>query len=207
MWNKLCKTINATKLRKHLATITQLLHFEEKDLEHLSKFMGHTLRTHCNIYRLSDDLYQTAKISKLLLLMMEGGIEQFKGKSLDQILVDIDLSPIVEEEDDVTREIILTEEYGSQHEQPNSKGENGPSTVEPKKPIIIKNKAIRKKWTTEQERILKKHFAQHIVRKIAPKHHEIDELIKHPVQFNDRKWTSIKAAVFNMYMGNWKFSD
>nr|CAI5845398.1 unnamed protein product [Callosobruchus analis] len=61
--------------------------------------MGHTLRTHCNIYRLSDDLYQTAKISKLLLLMMDGEIGQFKVKKPDQ--VDINLSRIVEEENDV----------------------------------------------------------------------------------------------------------
>nr|CAI5857687.1 unnamed protein product [Callosobruchus analis] len=74
--------------------------------------MGHTLRTR-NIYRLSDDLSQTAKISKLLLLMMDGRVEQFKGKSLDQI--DIDLSPIVEEENDVMREIILTEEIEHEH--------------------------------------------------------------------------------------------
>lgn len=59
------KSISATKLRKHLATITQLLHFNEKDLEQLSQFMGHTLKTHCNVYRLSDNMYQTAKVSQL----------------------------------------------------------------------------------------------------------------------------------------------
>ncbi|KAG5868169.1 hypothetical protein JTB14_004840 [Gonioctena quinquepunctata] len=44
------KSISATRLRKHLATVTQLLQFSEKDLEQLSKFMGHTLNIHCNVY-------------------------------------------------------------------------------------------------------------------------------------------------------------
>lgn len=32
-----------------------------------------------------DDIYQTAKVSKLLLLMTERGAEQFKRKSLEEI--------------------------------------------------------------------------------------------------------------------------
>nr|CAI5859773.1 unnamed protein product [Callosobruchus analis] len=73
------------RVRVNCGEVLGLKRFEEKGLEHLSKFMGHTLRTHCNIYRLSDDLYQTEKISKLLLLMMDGGIGQFKVKRPDQI--------------------------------------------------------------------------------------------------------------------------
>lgn len=79
-------SITATRLRKHLATVTQLLNFSEKDLEQLSTFMGHTLNTHCNFYRMPDNLYQTAKVSKLLLLMSQGA-EQFKGMKLDDIEV------------------------------------------------------------------------------------------------------------------------
>ncbi|KAG5861889.1 hypothetical protein JTB14_037799 [Gonioctena quinquepunctata] len=50
-------------------------------MQQLSKFMGHTLKTHC-----------TAKVSKLLLLMMEGGAEKFKDKQLEEI--DIQLTPV-----------------------------------------------------------------------------------------------------------------
>nr|CAI5866029.1 unnamed protein product [Callosobruchus analis] len=59
--------------------------------------MGHTLKTHCSFYRLSDNLYQTAKVSKLLLLSASGGIEKYKGKLLDDI--EINLSPIIEQSD------------------------------------------------------------------------------------------------------------
>ncbi|KAJ8961011.1 hypothetical protein NQ314_006016 [Rhamnusium bicolor] len=85
------KSISATRLRKHLATVTQLLQFSESDLEQLSRFMGHTLQTHCNFYRLSDSTYQTAKISKLLLLATEGGLEKYKGLDLNNINIDLNL--------------------------------------------------------------------------------------------------------------------
>ncbi|KAK9877987.1 hypothetical protein WA026_020201 [Henosepilachna vigintioctopunctata] len=67
--------ITATRLRKHIATVTQLLQFSEQDLEQLSTFMGHTIKTHCNFYRLTDNMYQTAEVSKLLLLSTNEGIK------------------------------------------------------------------------------------------------------------------------------------
>ncbi|KAJ8941808.1 hypothetical protein NQ314_010275 [Rhamnusium bicolor] len=85
-------SITVTRLRKHLATITQLLQFSNNDMEQLSKCMGRTLKTHCNVYRMSDKIYQTAKVSKLLLLLTEGGTKQFRGKTLDEI--QINLNPI-----------------------------------------------------------------------------------------------------------------
>ncbi|KAJ8970856.1 hypothetical protein NQ317_015881 [Molorchus minor] len=75
------RSISATRLWKHLATVTQLLQFSKDDLEQLS--------------RLSDSTYQTAKLSKLLLLATEGGLEKYKGMQIDDI--DIDLNPITEE--------------------------------------------------------------------------------------------------------------
>ncbi|KAG5890286.1 hypothetical protein JTB14_031883 [Gonioctena quinquepunctata] len=42
---------------------------------------------------IANSLYQTAKVSKLLLLATEGGVEQYKGMKLD----DIDLNPTCQE--------------------------------------------------------------------------------------------------------------
>ncbi|KAK5637844.1 hypothetical protein RI129_000163 [Pyrocoelia pectoralis] len=81
--------ITCTKLRKHLATLTQLFNMSENDMEQLATFMGHTLSVHRQNYRLPDDVYQTAKISKLLMLMEKGEAGQFKGKSLDDIRIDL----------------------------------------------------------------------------------------------------------------------
>lgn len=195
------KSISATKLRKHLATITQLLHFSEKDLEQLSQFMGHTLKTHCKIYRLSDNMYQTAKVSKLLLLMSEGGIERFKGKNLDDI--DVDLTPVVEEEDLLKRvtdcENMSTEQC-QEEPCPNATTSNEAGVCNPRKPIM------KQSWTTNEKQIIAEHFSGHIKTKRAPTQVEISEFMKvHPNNFKNRKWTTIKAVVYNMYTGKLKY--
>ncbi|KAG5889028.1 hypothetical protein JTB14_009433 [Gonioctena quinquepunctata] len=82
--------ITSTKLRKHLATMSQIFAMTSNDLEQLSTFMGHTSDVHKQAYRLPDDVYQTAKISKLLLLMEKGEASQFKGKTLDEINLNLE---------------------------------------------------------------------------------------------------------------------
>lgn len=39
--------------------------------------MGYTVNVHLNHYKLPDDIYQTAKISKLLLLSEKGNLNDF----------------------------------------------------------------------------------------------------------------------------------
>lgn len=52
--------------------------------------MGPTSKVHKIYYRLPNDVYQTAKVSKLLLLNENGGASQFKGKRLDEIEINLD---------------------------------------------------------------------------------------------------------------------
>lgn len=74
----------------------------EEDLEQLSTFMGHSKATHRSNYRLPDDVFQTAKITKLLLMMEKGEGEKYKGMTLDEIDVQLedDLQPENEEYSD-----------------------------------------------------------------------------------------------------------
>lgn len=76
------KALTPTRLRKHLATLTQLLNMSESDIEQLAKFMGHTVGIHRRAYRLPND-DQTAKITKLILLMEDRKSADHKGKILD----------------------------------------------------------------------------------------------------------------------------
>ncbi|KAK4883276.1 hypothetical protein RN001_006595 [Aquatica leii] len=195
-------SITATSLRKHLATITQLLQFSNNDMEQLSKFMGHTLRTHCSVYRLSDNVYQTAKISKLLLLMSQGGAQNFIGKSLDDIT--IDLTPIQDKPqnmEEIIQNIISTDE---KMVEPNandnhiniSRDSSGKSKIK-----ILPRQA----WTVEEKKIIFQYFEKHIRKKIAPKQAEVENFTKkYPQLFHNRKWTSIKAVVYNIYTGKLK---
>jgi len=52
------ENITSTRLRKHVATVTQLLNLTEGDIEQLSTFMGHTKDVHKQFYRLSDNAFQ-----------------------------------------------------------------------------------------------------------------------------------------------------
>lgn len=96
--------ITSTKLRKHLATLSQLFDISNSDLQQLSSFMGHTVSVHLNNYKLPDDVYQTAKISKLLLLSEKGNIAQYKGKKLDDIQISLEEEPI-EDDSDIADEV------------------------------------------------------------------------------------------------------
>jgi len=92
------KAITSTKLRKHLATMSQVVNLTDQDLDQLASFMGHTTNIHKEYYRLPNDVFQTAKISKLLLLSEKGKLSKFKGKRLEDI--DIDLCVSEAESDD-----------------------------------------------------------------------------------------------------------
>ncbi|KAH0998598.1 hypothetical protein HUJ04_005429 [Dendroctonus ponderosae] len=59
-------------------------------MEQFATFMGHTKETHRSYYRLPQDVYQTAKVSKLLMAINNGNAGKFKGKSLDEITLSDD---------------------------------------------------------------------------------------------------------------------
>ncbi|XP_027131229.1 uncharacterized protein LOC104929912 isoform X6 [Larimichthys crocea] len=73
--------LRSTKLRKHVATLCQLLNLDHQELEQVARFMGHDMRVHCEYYRQTDKTFQVAKIGKLLFAM-EQGAKSLKGKSL-----------------------------------------------------------------------------------------------------------------------------
>ncbi|XP_056102085.1 uncharacterized protein LOC130081151 [Rhinichthys klamathensis goyatoka] len=76
--------LRSTKLRKHVATLCQLLDLSNQELEQVARFMGHDIRVHCEYYRQTDKTFQVAKIGKLLFAM-DHGAESLKGKSLQTL--------------------------------------------------------------------------------------------------------------------------
>ncbi|KAJ8913930.1 hypothetical protein NQ315_005728 [Exocentrus adspersus] len=77
--------LTSTRLRKQIATVLQILNVNEKEMEQFANFMGHTKKTHEEYYRLPQDVYETAKVSKLLLAVNNGKGALYKGKTLDEI--------------------------------------------------------------------------------------------------------------------------
>ncbi|XP_038063255.1 uncharacterized protein LOC119733959 isoform X4 [Patiria miniata] len=82
--------VTSTKLRKHVATLSQVLCLKDNELDVLAGFMGHDIQIHREYYRLPESTLQTAKIAKLLMLLEKGQVDQVAGKTLDEIEVNLD---------------------------------------------------------------------------------------------------------------------
>ncbi|XP_050505238.1 uncharacterized protein LOC126883628 [Diabrotica virgifera virgifera] len=72
--------LTSTRFRKQIATTLQLLALDDDEMEQIATFMGHTKKTHTEFNRLPQDIYQTAKVAKILLLMEKGKGNRYRGK-------------------------------------------------------------------------------------------------------------------------------
>ena len=89
------ETLRGTSLRKHVATLSQVMNLRDNELDVIAQFMGHNIKIHRDYYRLPSELLQTAKVAKLLLAIETGQQERLTGQSLDDVHIDL------EEGDDV----------------------------------------------------------------------------------------------------------
>jgi hypothetical protein len=80
--------LRSTKLRKHVATLCQVLNMKRHELDLLAQFMGHNIAVHREFYRLPNDTLQMAHIAKIFLLMENGTLADQHGKSLTDINFD-----------------------------------------------------------------------------------------------------------------------
>nr|XP_015839877.1 PREDICTED: uncharacterized protein LOC107398856 [Tribolium castaneum]XP_015839878.1 PREDICTED: uncharacterized protein LOC107398856 [Tribolium castaneum]XP_015839879.1 PREDICTED: uncharacterized protein LOC107398856 [Tribolium castaneum] len=268
--------LTSTRFRKHIATTLQLMSMEDNEMEQVATFMGHTKKTHAEFYRLPQDIYQTAKVAKILLLLEKGKGEQFKGKSLNEIELERDIYYSSESESETDEAIPLAEKVlrkaanaplQNKEEKKNENAENNTNTVTKQlnleeevcssnmeqeadaevedvngnskktentnksigkkkekennsemevdtnnnrknaggknKPLGKKSESsnsVRHRWSEKEKRIVLHHFRGHILKKVAPKKHECEELIS---QHNDIlgcvNWVLVKTLVYNTY--------
>ncbi|XP_014680178.1 PREDICTED: uncharacterized protein LOC106820147, partial [Priapulus caudatus] len=80
--------LTSTRLRQQLATMCQVLNLSEENQDQLATFMGHNLIVHRQFYRLTENILQAAKVSKILHLMNTDRLADFKGKNYDEITFD-----------------------------------------------------------------------------------------------------------------------
>ncbi|XP_031575331.1 uncharacterized protein LOC116308958, partial [Actinia tenebrosa] len=80
--------ITSTKLRKYIATVAQVGSLTENDMDWLARHLGHDISIHRQYYRLHESTLELAKVSKLLLAVDAGNIENLVGRSLSDINVD-----------------------------------------------------------------------------------------------------------------------
>ncbi|XP_071944631.1 uncharacterized protein [Antedon mediterranea] len=77
-----------TKMRKHVATSSQILSLSENELNLLASFMGHDLLVHRAYYQVPDSVLRIAKLSKLFLSLEKSNLPAQKGKNLQTIAID-----------------------------------------------------------------------------------------------------------------------
>ena len=64
---KKTEAIQGTKLRKYVATVSQIIALEDNKLDWLARHIGHGIKVHREYYRLQDSTLELAKVSKLLM--------------------------------------------------------------------------------------------------------------------------------------------
>lgn len=192
-------SLTSTKLRKQIATVAQLLSFNEGDVEQLANFMGHSKEIHKTFYRLPENVYQVAKVSKFLLMMEKGDTNEYRGKNLNDININID--GLVSEESDNNNSDLsepeLDDELIIKKQELKKQTHCGPisstpprristkqckqiikTTTEVKNSSKLKKKFDRIPWTDEQRKITVKYFQKHILLKKPPKKGECEDFIK-----------------------------
>ncbi|KAJ8909260.1 hypothetical protein NQ315_011239 [Exocentrus adspersus] len=214
-----CKATNAasltsTKFRKQTATILQVMNINESDMEQLAIFMGHTKKTHEEWYRLPQDVYQVAKIAKLLLMIDKGETHKYQGKGLNDIVVTESDCLEIEMEDQLKADKMpINKNNAGNHLEPedmdneacasqhgNSSDEK--SEVKKVKPQIskAKKKTERQRWSDKEKKIMCKYFKSFIQNKIVPKKKDVDEFQdKEKELFGHMHWIRIKTFVYNTY--------
>lgn len=133
-------------------------------------------------------MYQTAKVSKILLLAQNNCIDKYKGLNLNEIEVNdkiletqSDDNSEKEDDDYVTESIPLNDNPG-------------PKTAKKTKRRLVP-------WSEEEKRATEEFFKKHIRNKRPPKKAEVMQLTeKYPTLFINRKWDTIKVYVQNKYM-------
>ena len=81
--------LTSTKLRKHIATMSQMLALRSHELDLLANFLGHDISVHREFYRLPEQTLQVAKVSKLLIAMERGDTVSLQGRNLDNVDVNV----------------------------------------------------------------------------------------------------------------------
>ena len=186
------ETLTSTKLRKHIATLSQVLNLKDNELDLLAGFLGHDIRVHRDVYRMPEATSQLALVSKLLLAS-EKGMGAWRGKSLNEIEID-DIPGV--EEDDVDEDDALedAEVVASAERQENE------VTVEEKstpKATASRARTKRRMWTPEENRAISVHFSDFISRFEIPGKADCIRVIAAEGALASRSWKDVKHCVYN----------
>jgi len=153
--------------------------------------------------------FQVAKVSKLLLLMEKGKGHKYRGKSLDEIDIQLDSLISDEESDTIDNEDNDDKFFANLDNQKNTTlNEKNTELIQS---INLSNEKISPKkkvtivpWTEKEKRITLTFFKKHIIIGKAPNKQECEHLMQLHSQAINKPWKKIKDFVYNTIKYNKK---
>ncbi|XP_070576785.1 uncharacterized protein [Ptychodera flava] len=208
--------LTSTKLRKHVATISQFLNLSDNELHILADFLGHNINVHQNHYRLPQATMEVCRISRLLMSLESRDANIFRGKTLDQIATDvaIDTSTPEEKEEEIasqstppdnrTEEVQQESVVGEVTDVVNDQQTIGHSAEGCENPGAHKLRRPRKhvKWTQAEKTAIQRALKEHYAKRILPKKADCVRAIQEEPALRRRSWHVIKDHVRNWITKN-----
>ncbi|KAE8738268.1 hypothetical protein FOCC_FOCC016259 [Frankliniella occidentalis] len=177
--------IKSTQLRKHIATIMQLLNLKKMELDSVANFLGHNIDVHRQYYRLQESTIQLAKVCKVLLNMERGNVAFIKGLNLDEISVDDE----VEHEEEVTN----VDEIEPKTRPPTAdiEDEDGEDHCDSPAPPARTQKP-RHQFSHQEIISIRTYFKNNIKNKQAPKQEEVRSFLQEHPSTIVQNWKKVK---------------
>ncbi|KAF5293977.1 hypothetical protein FQR65_LT20025 [Abscondita terminalis] len=155
------QSFSSNKLRKHIATIMQLLNLSQNEVKQFSNFMGHTLKTHEEFYEyidvLSDNISSVPDV-EIHTSATYASSSNFSASSQNQR----------------KKQLIVDSELDGDGNNKDERVDCGSKIVLPKN-SKSKTQALRKKWSTEEVNSLTKAFGSFIQKNTYPPADKIKE--------------------------------
>ena len=186
------ENITATGYRKHVATMLQLLQLSETEMDVVARFMGHDIRVHRDVYRLPERTVYAAKISKILHVMNQG-VGENAGKTVDELQVEVPTGAHHPESDDAGTEPESSGELVGQQESSMDVSEGRRRSTR-KNPRSTK----RIRWTEQEKAAVRRQMNRYVTECRCPGMAECQAAIREEPALASRTWKDVKYSTYNM---------
>lgn len=193
--------IYCTNLRKHCATIAQVIGLQDHEMKWLCQHLGHTQKVHAIHYRATSGMIERIEISKLMLMQETNSVSKFAGKNLR----DIQFEDILGDSDTTndSNDLVDTNDESNDHVDALDATSENPivSVLDNHFGRRSTNKVTRVQWSKEEEQELREYLSEYIGKKcpgMKACKYAIEQSKKNGGKIQYRKWDTIKKKVVRM---------
>ena len=192
------EAITSTNLRKHIATVSQVLNLKNNELDQLANFLGHDIRVHREFYRLPESCTQVTKISQLLMAAEGDCMAKHRGKSLDQLNTVRPGAGNEEVEKEQGMPMEDDEEEGLESQAIRESGKEKRTQEEPQLRGPSPKRKKRTTWSQEEKSAVWRACGDYIRRGEVPGVSVCSRAIAEEHALRDRAWRAVKYCCHNI---------